>query len=158
MAASPLQDSLILAYCRVWPAGLSPKAPGTCGSLVAILLAPWVFMPLPLWGRVLLLLAVFLSGVWASSRAIVLLGHKDPSEVVIDEVLGQWLTCLPFLTLSFWGYAAALFFFRLFDIIKPWYVGRAEKLPGGLGIMADDAVAGVYAMACLWGFLALTGL
>ena len=115
-------------------------------------------MPLPFWGRCLLLLAIFISGTWASSRAIVLLGKKDPGEVVIDEVLGQWLTCLPFMALSFWGYVLAFFFFRLFDILKPWHVGKAEKLPGGFGIMADDAVAGVYASICLWVLLALTGL
>ena len=106
----------------------------------------------------MLLLAIFASGTWASSRAIVLLGKKDPGEVVIDEVLGQWLACLPFMALSCWGYVAAFFFFRLFDILKPWHVRKAEQLPGGLGIMADDAVAGAYAAVCLWGLLVLTGL
>ena len=143
------RDELMLAYARVWFAGKSPKAPGTCGSLVAIVLAPFVFMPLPFWGRVLLLLAVLWSGTRASSRAEELLQKKDPSEVVIDEVLGQWIACLPFAALGFWGYVAAFALFRLFDITKPWPVRNFERLPGGHGIMLDDAVAGVYAALCL---------
>ena len=144
-----MRDSLALAYARVSFAGKSPYAPGTCGSLVAIVLAPFLFMPLPLWGRLLLLLAVLISGSMAASRAEVLLRKKDPSEVVIDEVLGQWLTCLPFASLGFREYAAAFALFRLFDITKPWPVRSLEKIPGGAGIMLDDAAAGIYAMICL---------
>ena len=144
-----MRDSLALAYARVGFAGKSPYAPGTCGSLVAIVLAPFIFMPLPMWGRVLLLLAVLISGAIASSRAEILLQKKDPSEVVIDEVLGQWLTCLPFASLGVWEYVAAFALFRLFDITKPWPVHALEKIPGGTGIMLDDAAAGVYAMICL---------
>ena len=144
-----MNDSLLLAYARVGFAGKSPWAPGTCGSLVAIVLAPFIFMPLPFFGRVLLLLLVLVTGTIASGRAESLLGKKDPSEVVIDEVLGQWLTCLPFVTLGFWEYAAAFALFRLFDITKPWPVRRLERIGGGLGIMIDDAAAGLYAMLCL---------
>ena len=142
-------DSLILAYARVWFAGKSPVAPGTCGSLAAILLAPFLFMPLPIWGRLLLLAVLLYTGIKASDRAAAILGKKDPSEVVIDEVLGQWITCLPFATLNLWGYLAAFVLFRLFDITKPWPIRRVEALPGGLGIMLDDAVAGCCAMLCL---------
>lgn len=144
-----MSDALLLAYARVGFAGKSPRAPGTCGSLVAIVLAPFIFMPLPLWGRLLLLLAVLVTGIHAASRAEILLQKKDPSEVVIDEVLGQWLTCLPFASLGFWEYAAAFALFRLFDITKPWPVRTLERLPGGTGIMLDDAAAGLYAMLCL---------
>lgn len=144
-----MKDSILLAYARVGFAGKSPYAPGTCGSLVAIVLAPFVFMPLPLFGRVLVLLAVLATGTVASGRAETLLGKKDPSEVVIDEVLGQWITCLPFAALGLWEYAAAFALFRLFDITKPWPVRRLERIGGGLGIMIDDAAAGVYAMLCL---------
>jgi phosphatidylglycerophosphatase A len=139
----------MLLYARVAFAGKSPRAPGTCGSLVAIVLAPWLFMPLSLPGRCILLLLVLLTGIKAAGRAEAILGVKDPSEVVIDEVLGQWLTCLPFSCLGFWEYAAAFVFFRFFDIVKPWPVRTLEKLPGGTGIMLDDAAAGVYAMLCL---------
>lgn len=144
-----LSDKILLAYARVGIAGKSPKAPGTCGSLAAIVLAPLVFMPLPFWGRLLVLLFVLITGIVASARAENLLQQKDPSEVVIDEVLGQWITCLPFAALSFWEYAAAFALFRLFDITKPWPVRRLEELGGGLGIMIDDAAAGLYAMLCL---------
>lgn len=144
-----MKDSLLLAYARVGPAGKSPFAPGTCGSLAAIALAPFLFMPLPLAGRVLLLLVVLITGTVAAGRAETLLGKKDPSEVVIDEVLGQWITCLPFASLALWEYAAAFALFRLFDIAKPWPVRRLEGIGGGLGIMVDDAAAGLYAMLCL---------
>ena len=74
-----MRDSLLLNYARVWPAGMSPIAPGTCGSLAAIVLAPFIFMPLPLWGRVLALLFVLVTGTIASSRAEQILRQKDPS-------------------------------------------------------------------------------
>ncbi len=142
-------DTLALTYARVWFAGKSPVAPGTCGSLVAILIAPLVFMPLPFWGRLLLLAVVLYTGVKASDRAAAILGKKDPSEVVIDEVLGQWIACLPFASLHLSGYLAAFVLFRIFDITKPWPIHQVESLPGGLGIMLDDALAGVYALICL---------
>lgn len=144
-----MRDSWVLAYARVGIAGKSPVAPGTCGSLAAIVLAPFLFMPLPLWGRALLLLLVFITGALAAGRAEQMLRKQDPSEVVIDEVLGQWLVCLPFAALAFWEYAAAFVLFRLFDIAKPWPVKRLEAMGGGLGIMVDDAAAGAYAMLCL---------
>ena len=142
-------DAILMACARVGFAGKSPVAPGTCGSLAAIVLAPFVFLPLPFSGRLLLLLAVFAVGVAASGRAETLLQKKDPPEVVIDEVLGQWLTCLPFAAMALWEYAAAFVLFRVFDILKPWPVRRLEDIGGGLGIMIDDAAAGLYAMLCL---------
>lgn len=144
-----MRDTILLAYARVGFAGKSPVAPGTCGSLVAIVLAPFLFMPLPFWGRVLLLLFVLITGTIASARAEEVLGEKDPSEVVIDEVLGQWITCLPFASLALWEYVAAFALFRLFDITKPWPVRQLERVGGGLGVMIDDAAAGVYALLCL---------
>lgn len=144
-----MRDALLLNYARVWPAGLSPFAPGTCGSLVAIVLAPVLFIPLPFWGRLLALAFILFSGTLAAGRAERLLGRKDPSEVVIDEVFGQWITLLPLAAPTFWDYAAAFAFFRLFDIAKPWPVRRLETVGGGLGIMIDDAAAGVYALASL---------
>lgn len=146
-----MKNQLILFYARLGPAGLSPFAPGTCGSLLALLLAPFLFMPLPFWGRVLLLLVVFWTGTLAATKAEVILNKEDPGEVVIDELLGQWLACLPFASLSPLGYALAFGLFRLFDITKPKPVKMAEALPTGLGIMADDAVAGLIAAFLLWG-------
>lgn len=145
----PLPDSLMLTYARVGFAGKSPIAPGTCGSLVAIALAPFLFMPLPFWGRIIMLLLVLVTGTIASGRAETILQTQDPSEVVIDEVLGQWLVLLPFKHLLFWEYAAAFVLFRIFDILKPWPIRKLESIGGGFGIMIDDAAAGLYAMACL---------
>ena len=152
-----MRDTFILAYARLWPAGLSPVAPGTCGSLAAALLAPYLLMPLPLWARLLLLAGIAASGVWAADRAARLLGAKDPKSVVVDELLGQWITYLPFAALDFWGYAAGFALFRLFDVLKPPPVRNLERLPGGLGIMADDAAAGVLAALCLGLLLWLRG-
>jgi len=145
-----MRDIILLTYARVGFAGKSPVAPGTCGSLAAIVLAPFIFMPLPMWGRLLLLLFVLVSGTIASARAEEVLQQKDPSEVVIDEVLGQWITCLPFASLALWEYVAAFVLFRLFDITKPWPVRQLENIGGGLGVMIDDAAAGVYALFCLF--------
>jgi phosphatidylglycerophosphatase A len=144
-----MRDAIFLACARVGFAGKSPFAPGTCGSLAAIASAPFVFMPLPFSGRLLLLLAVFAGGVIVSARAEILLQKKDPPEVVIDEVLGQWIACLPFASLALREYLAAFVLFRFFDIFKPWPVRRLESVGGGLGIMIDDAAAGLYAMLCL---------
>lgn len=147
------RDRLILAFCRVEPAGLSPIMPGTCGSLVAALLAPFIFMPLSFSARVAVLVMLFIAGSIASTRAAFLLGKKDPGEVVIDEVLGQWMTYAPFTVLTGWELAAGFAFFRLFDMTKPWPVRASEDwLPGGYGIMVDDAAAAVYAMTALWAF------
>lgn len=151
MSKMPLSDRLILAFCRVEPAGLSPKAPGTMGSLVAVLLAPFIFMPLGLPVRLLVLAALFVLGGLAASRAEKILGREDPGCVVIDEVLGQWIALLPFTALVWWELGIAFALFRLFDIAKPWPVKASEDwLPGGFGIMIDDLFAGVYAMIGLY--------
>lgn len=145
------RDRLILGFCRVEPAGLSPIMPGTCGSLVAALLAPYVFMPLSYPARVTVLALLFVAGSIASTRAALLLGKKDPGEVVIDEVLGQWMTYAPFAVLSWPQIFIGFALFRLFDMTKPWPIKLSEDwLPGGYGIMIDDAAAAVYAAPCLW--------
>lgn len=145
------RDRVILAFCRVEPAGLSPVMPGTCGSLAAAVLAPFVFMPLSFHGRAAALAALFVAGGIASTRAAQLLGKKDPGEVVIDEVLGQWMTYAPFAVLSWPGLIAGFVLFRLFDMTKPWPIKASEDwMPGGYGIMIDDALAAVYAIPCLW--------
>jgi phosphatidylglycerophosphatase A len=127
--------------------GHSPVAPGTAGSLVGL------FLFWPLQGRSLSVVAaalvgVFLLGWWAAGRLARRLGVHDPGMVVIDEVLGVWVALfgLPFTP----GVAVIGFLlFRLFDVVKPYPAGALEHLPGGLGIMADDIAAGLYANLAL---------
>lgn len=153
-----LVDLLSLAFSRLGVAGLSPVMPGTCGSAVAAALAPFIFMPLGYAARACVLILVFIAGSLAATRAEKLLGKKDPGQVVIDELLGQWLAYLPFSTLAPWEYIAGFILFRIFDISKPWPVRNLEKLPSGWGIMADDAAAGAYAMLALEIIRRLTAL
>jgi phosphatidylglycerophosphatase A len=123
--------------------GYFPIAPGTVGSLAALALyalVRWLGTPA---AELLMIVAVALVGVWAAHGTERALKLKDPGPVVIDEVLGMLIT-LAFMPLSWWGILAAFLLFRLFDVIKPFPAGRLEHLPGGFGIMADDAMAGVY--------------
>lgn len=150
-------DTVILHFCRLGPAGLAPKAPGTAGSFLATLLAPLLFLPLSLPWRLVVLLALFILGGLAASRAEVLLNRQDPGCVVIDELVGQWVTMLGlggFSAASGWKdvalLLAAFLFFRFFDILKPWPVHASESwLPSGWGIMIDDVLAGIWALLCM---------
>jgi len=99
----------------------------------------------------LVILAVALAGTWAATRAEKLLGKKDPGAVVVDEVAGQLIAFLfvPWQTTWTWSVVAGFIAFRVFDIWKPYPVRRLEGLGGGLGIMADDMLAGFYAAALM---------
>jgi phosphatidylglycerophosphatase A len=123
-------------------AGKFPIAPGTAGTVVGLFL--YLFMK-DLAPGMYLGLCAFISilGIWAAGRAEILLGQKDASLIVIDEIAGYLVSM--FLVPAGWGYIAAGFFlFRLFDIVKPWPLRNFEKLRGGLGVMLDDIGAGVY--------------
>ncbi|MDZ7762389.1 MAG: phosphatidylglycerophosphatase A [Desulfovermiculus sp.] len=129
------------------PVGRIPFAPGTWGSLAAVLATPWIFSPLPLLWRIPFLAALFFFGSWAAGAAEKVLGLKDPGSVVIDECMGQFVV-FAFLTQQpgVWHLGAGFVLFRLFDICKPWPVVASETwLPSGFGIMLDDVLAGVYA-------------
>jgi len=156
-AHSPRPDSpawlvrLCTEFCalvvpgRIWP------MPGTWGSLLAVVLAPFLFLPMAWGGRALVLLAVFCVGGYAATRVERSLNRKDPGIVVIDELVGQWFVFFPFAQVSFWELGAGLALFRIFDVVKPPPVRSSETwLPEGYGIMIDDVLAGAYAMACLW--------
>ena len=80
------KDKFILGFCRLGIAGLSPKAPGTCGTALALVFAPFLFLPFGLTGRVIFLLLLFVAGSLAVSRGETLLGKKDPGEIVVDEL------------------------------------------------------------------------
>ena len=94
--------------------------------------------------------AIFLPGVWAASIVERSSGREDPSIVVIDEVAGQWITLAGVASFSWKGWLAAFLLFRLFDILKPPPIRKLEKMHGGLGIMADDILAGVYGALVLY--------
>ncbi len=142
--------------------GRSRYAPGTLGSFVALWLAPLLFLPFSLPIRILALSIVFFLGLWASEKASKELGKEDPSEVIIDEVLGQWICLFPLGTISFYDLhlltnidiftlLIGFMLFRIFDITKVGPVGLVErKVKGGLGIMLDDVVAGFFAAIFLF--------
>lgn len=123
--------------------GYFPVAPGTAGSLAALplyALLRWLAMPA---AELALIVAVAVIGVWSAQGTEVALGRKDPGIVVIDEVLGMLIT-LALLPLSIAGVVTGFLVFRALDVVKPFPAGRLEHLHGGLGIMADDAMAGIY--------------
>ena len=126
-------------YC-----GYFPIAPGTVGSaagLVVYLLVWWT------GSRVFeaaLIIALFAIGVWAATIAERYFGGVDPGPIVMDEVVGMLIT-LAFIPVGWQAALAGFLLFRIFDVIKPYPAGRFEALHGGLGVMADDAMAAVYA-------------
>ena len=161
--------AVAVATCGV---GYIPVAPGTWGAGVGVGLylalgsvTAWVVVNAAAGGlgsaalpfqqtlTTLLLLAIIvvsLAGTWAATRAEKLLGRKDPGAVVVDEVAGQLITFLfvPWGT-GPWAIVAGFLAFRLFDIWKPYPINRLEALPSGLGVMADDVLAGAYAAALM---------
>jgi phosphatidylglycerophosphatase A len=124
--------------------GRSPIAPGTVASLVAL---PIAWLAMSLGGPIVLVSLALVTaalGTWACDVYAKDSGAHDPSECVIDEMAGQLLAC-GLAPLSFAGFVLAFFLFRLFDISKLWPISEAESLRGGLGIVADDLVAGLMA-------------
>jgi len=132
--------------------GYMPAARGTWGALAALLLA-WPlarfagFLP---WHFGLLALVFTPCAIWAASRVAEHVGKKDPNIVVVDEVVGQWLSLAGAAVLNWKSVLAAFVLFRLFDIWKPAPVRQLENLSGGTGIVADDLMAGVYGALVLW--------
>jgi phosphatidylglycerophosphatase A len=123
--------------------GLSPKAAGTAGSLAALPFA-WVIQQqagsMALWIAAFLLFAI---GWWATADYVARTQRDDPSEMVVDEVVGQWLV-LAFMPHSLFGYGLGFLLFRFFDVLKPWPISFADRtLHGGLGVMFDDVLAAI---------------
>ncbi|HZA25396.1 MAG TPA: phosphatidylglycerophosphatase A [Dehalococcoidia bacterium] len=127
--------------------GLFPVAPATAGSLVALV----IYFFIPVAGDSLSLYIMisvgFIVGIWATGTLITSTEH-DPRQAVWDEFIGMWTTCLLLPKTLPW-LAAAFICFRILDVVKPWPVRRLERLPGGLGIMADDLLAGIYGTVLL---------
>jgi phosphatidylglycerophosphatase A len=143
---------LAVFIATVGYAGYFPVAPGTVGSaagLVAYLIVWWTQSPLV---EVTLIVTLFALGVWAGTTAERYFGGIDPGPVIVDEVVGMLIT-LAFIPVGLSGAIAGFLLFRIFDIIKPFPAGRLEALHGGLGVMADDAMAAVYANLSLRGLL-----
>jgi phosphatidylglycerophosphatase A len=141
-----------IAIATWFGCGFFPVAPGTVGSLAALAIAyplavaahwhPFYFAFLALAA---LPVGIWSAGVTARERQI-----KDPGIVVVDEVLGQWITLAGASSLNWKSWLAAFFLFRLFDIWKPPPVRQLEALPSGVGIVADDVMAGVYGALVLF--------
>ena len=144
------------AFARViatwFGCGYFPKAPGTAGSLGGLLVA-WAlvqFAAFPPIFFVLLALISLYPAIWAAGVVAREDQTKDPQIVVVDEVVGQWITLAGAGHLHWKSWLLAFALFRLFDIWKPWPVRQLEKLPGGTGIVMDDVMAGVYGALVLF--------
>lgn len=141
---------ILCTLATLGPIGYLP-APGTAGSLAA-LIAGWFIASYGFLALAIAALAALLVGIVASETYSQVTDSKDASEVIIDEVAGQWVVLLcipPFIDEAYLWYGVAFILFRFFDITKIGPVGMAEKLGGGIGIMADDIVAGGLAGMCL---------
>ena len=128
--------------------GLSPIAPGTCGSAAALLI--YIILPIQSDSALVLILIILLGlivGIGATGT-LSTPDIPDPSKAVWDEFIGLWITCL-FLPKSWEWLIPAFLIFRFFDILKPWPSKRLESLPKGWGIMLDDVLAGIYGCTCL---------
>ena len=134
-----------------------PAAPGTLASFLTLFLA-WGLETVH--GPLLVLVGATTAtavGYWSSEVYVRQRGASDPSECVIDEVAGQLLACA-FAPRTLVSYALAFGLFRIFDVVKPWPISAAERLPGGLGIMVDDVLAGFMAGVLILGLFQLRAI
>ncbi len=132
-----------VGYC-----GYFPIAPGTVGSAAGLLFYVLVWWTQSTTVEVGLILVLFAAGIWAGTTAERYFGGIDPGPIVVDEVVGMLIT-LAFIPVGWSAALAGFLLFRVFDVIKPYPAGRFERLHGGLGVMADDAMAAVYANVSL---------
>jgi phosphatidylglycerophosphatase A len=174
LAKEKLEPKTLLDYFSLavttFGVGYLPLAPGTYGSAVGILVYllfasfanttnfyflqhGWQEVQIAAWihaVNLILFLLFCLLGIWASNRAVKIFQNKDPQQAVVDEVIGQLITFLfvPF-DVSWKFVIAGFLLFRLFDIWKPYPIDSLQNLPAGIGVCADDILAGVYAGTCL---------
>ena len=144
---SAAKNKIVLLLSTWFGTGLIPPVPGTMGTLGAIPLVILFSFAGNLIQPLLIIFFVVIS-IWAADRRSKLLNHEDPSQVVIDEVAGFLVTFL-FLPLTWKNLIIGFALFRLFDIFKPFPIRKLERLKGGLGIVMDDLMAGVYTNLCL---------
>jgi phosphatidylglycerophosphatase A len=130
-------------------AGLAPRAPGTFGSLVGLVVAWWL-LELPLSWRIGIVLATIGAGIWICGESARRLARHDDQRIVFDEIAGVLATALTLTERSVAALLLVFVFFRLFDIVKPWPIRDVDhSLGGGLGIMLDDLIAALYAAICV---------
>ncbi len=151
MSPKRAHAAIIAEWIATWfLSGKLPKAPGTAGAIAAL---PFAWVLLMIGGPWLLALAaalVFVAGLFAAKRYMADVGEHDPGAVVVDEVVGQWLTLLA-APLTPFAFFLGLLAFRLFDILKPWPIGWLDRrAPGALGVMIDDVAAALYAGITLY--------
>jgi phosphatidylglycerophosphatase A len=143
-----LTTRLAVFICTFGYIGYFPFAPGTVGSAAGLVVYWLVHSSTSVVPELAVILVICIAGVWSGTVAERVFGTTDPGAGVIDEVAGMLVTLvgLPF---DAWTIGIGFFLFRLFDVIKPFPAGRFERLPGGLGMVADDVMAGVYANLAL---------
>jgi phosphatidylglycerophosphatase A len=135
--------------------GYAPLAPGTVGSAAGLALS-YLLRQIGSPGLEGLTIGIgFALGVWCGTAAERHFAGTDPSHVVFDEVIGMLIT-VAFLPLTLLGALVGFLIFRVLDVVKPWPASRFERLPGGLGIMADDGMAGLYGHLLMRGLIALS--
>jgi phosphatidylglycerophosphatase A len=134
--------------------GYFPVAPGTVGSAVGLLVYLLVWWTASPAVEIALIVGLFAVGIWAGTIAERYFGGIDPGPVVLDEVVGMLIT-LAFIPVGVSGALTGFVLFRVFDVIKPFPAARFERLHGGLGVMADDAMAAIYANLSLRLLIAL---
>lgn len=136
--------------------GFSPFAPGTAGALLASIIWIALYFLLPftvlLWTTAALVILFTFAGIWAANKLEACWG-EDPSRVVVDEMVGVWIPLLavPDNDRWYWYVIAAFALFRIFDIAKPLGIRKMESLKGGVGVMMDDVLAGIYSFILLAG-------
>ncbi len=142
-----MKNFLALIIGTFFGTGFIPPCPGTWGTIGGALFYFFFLRTLPSFYKILLFILVFILGVWASGILVQRFQKKDPDQVVIDEVLGIWITL--FFAHSFFSLLAGIILFRIFDIWKPLGIKKVERAHNGLGIMLDDVLAGFYSLILL---------
>jgi phosphatidylglycerophosphatase A len=147
-----MRTKLAIQLATWFGCGYSPVAPGTAGSLAALVIGILLheYAGFTGWHFLVLAAVLFAPATWAATITAEFKKLKDPQIVVVDEVLGQWISLAGARTLNWKSYLAAFALFRLFDIWKPPPVRQLEALPGGLGINLDDVMAGTYGALVLF--------
>jgi len=144
MTARTLRSQFAVAFASFGYVGFAPVAPGTVGAAAAIPFFLLLRLADSAWLEIAVCAAIVAAGAWSARITEQALGVEDPGPVVIDEVVGMFVSLL-WLPASWQVILAAFVAFRVFDILKPWPANRLEHVPGGWGVMADDVMAGVYA-------------